>query len=190
MTILVMGVSGSGKSTLARGLSGDLGWAMLEADDFHPAANKAKMAAGIPLDDSDRTPWLAALAAAIRGHAGRSEPVVLACSALKEAYRETLRSGDPDLLVVWVHGTREMLAQRMAERSGHFMPLALLDSQLATLEHPCGAVRVDSALSTAGQLAALRADPVFVSFFTRAPQPRPRSGHARREHPTQKNCGS
>ena len=175
MTILVMGVSGSGKSTLARGLADDLGWAMLEADDFHPAANKAKMAAGIPLDDSDRAPWLVALAAAISDHAARSEPVVLACSALKEAYRQILRSGDPDLFVVWVHGPRELLAQRMAKRSGHFMPPALWDSQFATLETPHGSVRVDSALSTAGQLAALRADPVFMSICsrTRSPQPPP-----------------
>ena len=171
MTILVMGVSGSGKSTLARALADDLGWTMLEADEFHPSANKSKMAAGVSLDDTDRAPWLAALAAAIRDHASRSEPVVLACSALKEAYRQVLRSGDPGLLIVWVHGPRELLAQRMAERSGHFMPPALLDSQLATLEHPCGSVRVDSALSTADQLAALRADPVFVSCFSRADQP-------------------
>jgi len=173
MTILVMGVSGSGKSTLASALADDLGWAMLEADDFHPPENKAKMAAGVALDDKDRAPWLAALASDLRDHASRGEAVVLACSALKESYRQTLRGGDPDLLVVWVHGTRDLLARRMADRAGHFMPPALLDSQLATLENPCDSVMVDAALSTAGQLAALRDDPALADFLTQTHFPQP-----------------
>jgi gluconokinase len=130
--VVVMGVSGTGKTTISRGLAEALGLPFVEGDDLHPAANRAKMAAGIPLTDSDRGPWLDAVAAEL----GR--PVVVACSALKRTYRDRLRDAAPDLALVFLHGTPELLAARMEGREGHFMPTSLLRSQLATLEAPDG----------------------------------------------------
>ncbi len=138
--VLVMGVSGSGKSTVGRALAEALGVVFLEADDFHPPANIAKMRAGLPLDDDDRMPWLQALADAMRAQAGG---FVLACSALKRKYRDVLRAACPQLRIVWLDGDRETLATRMAGREGHYMPETLLDSQLETLEPPADALRVD-----------------------------------------------
>jgi gluconokinase len=128
--VVVMGVSGTGKSTIGRGLAEALGLPFVEGDDLHPDANVAKMAAGIPLTDADRAPWLDRVAARL------DEPVVITCSALKRSYRDRLRRAAPDLVLVYLHGTRELLAERMAQRDGHFMPTSLLDSQLATLEEP------------------------------------------------------
>lgn len=134
-TLVVMGVSGSGKSTVAALLAARLGRDFLEGDDVHPAANVAKMAAGVPLDDADRAPWLDALARWIRERTAAGRPGVLSCSALTRGYRDVLRTGGP---VVFVHltGSRDELARRMAARVGHFMPATLLDSQLAVLEPP------------------------------------------------------
>lgn len=130
-----MGASGSGKTTIASGLAARLKYALAEGDDFHPEANVAKLARGEPLSDADREPWLQTLAKWIRRHheAGRSS--VLACSALKRRYRDTLRAGAPQR-VSFVHlaAPREALLRRMNRRTGHFMPATLLDSQLATLE--------------------------------------------------------
>ncbi len=126
--LLVMGVSGCGKTTVAAGVAAGLGWALLEGDDFHPPANKAKMAAGTPLTDADRWPWLAAIAAEARRH----PHCVIACSALKRAYRSVLA---PDILV-YLDGEKATIAARLRARKGHFMPPALLDSQFATLEPP------------------------------------------------------
>jgi carbohydrate kinase (thermoresistant glucokinase family) len=144
--IVVMGPSGSGKSSVGRALAQHLGLPFADADDLHPAANLAKMASGRPLDDDDRWPWLGlvgdALAAASR------TGLVMACSALRRAYRDAIRAEAPGTVFVELHGTRELLAERMASRGDHFMPAALLDSQLASLE-PLGAdetgVRVDVA---------------------------------------------
>jgi gluconokinase len=129
-----MGVSGSGKSTVGRALAGRLGWDFGEGDDLHPAANVAKMAAGQPLTDDDRWPWLARVRGWIDEHVAAGQPGAITCSALKRAYRDVLR----DEHVVFVHfsGTREQLATRLAARPGHFMPASLLDSQLADLEPP------------------------------------------------------
>jgi len=133
-----MGVSGSGKTTLGQALARALGWHFADADRFHPPANIAKMRAGQPLDDADRAPWLAAL----RHHLSRSlatkQPTVLACSALKKRYRKCLLDGLPAHAVrlIYLRGSRELLSARLAARSDHFMPAALLDSQLATLEEP------------------------------------------------------
>lgn len=128
--IVVMGVSGTGKSTIGRGLADALGLPFLEGDDLHPAANVAKMADGIPLTDADRAPWLDRIAAEL------DQPLVVTCSALKRSYRDRLRGAAPDLVLVYLHGTPELLASRMAQRDGHFMPTSLLQSQLATLEEP------------------------------------------------------
>jgi gluconokinase len=133
--IVVMGVSGCGKSTLGAGLARRLGWAFLEGDDFHPAANRAKMAAGIALSDEDRAPWLDILGTALHAAAQRGG-VVGSCSALRRCYRDRLRALVPGLAFVHLTLDRELLAARMAARAGHYMPVSLLDSQLALLEPP------------------------------------------------------
>jgi gluconokinase len=159
MLIVVMGVSGAGKTTVGRALADALGAAFLDADDFHPPANVAKMRAGQPLDDHDRAPWLARLhdELAARGAGGQS--VVLACSALKQRYREALGRG-MDVRFVHLAGSRETIAARLAARSGHYMPAALLDSQFAALEAPADGITVDIADApeaiVAHVLAALR----------------------------------
>lgn len=141
--IVVMGVSGTGKSTVGRALAETLDLPFVEGDDLHPPANVAKMADGIPLTDADRAPWLDRIAAQL------DKPVVVTCSALKRGYRDRLRAAAPDLVLVYLHGTPELLATRMAQRDGHFMPTSLLESQLATLEEPAAdedAIPVDVAL--------------------------------------------
>jgi gluconokinase len=129
--VVVMGVSGSGKTTVGAALADALGLGFVDGDSLHPAANVAKMAAGIPLDDADRAPWLDAI-----GEVLAAGPVVVACSALKRAYRDRLRAAAPSLRLVFLDGSRALLASRMAARPGHFMPTSLLDSQRATLEPP------------------------------------------------------
>lgn len=142
MLIVVMGVSGAGKTTVGRVLAASLGAAFLDADDFHPAENVAKMRAGKPLDDADRAPWLGRLHDELDRRGAGGESVVLACSALKQSYRETLSRG-LDVRYVHLTGSRETIASRLATRSGHYMPPALLDSQLAALEPPPDAIVVD-----------------------------------------------
>ncbi len=150
MTYIIMGVCGSGKSTVGEALAKSLGLPFHDADPFHPAANVAKMKAGIPLNDEDRQPWLENLAAHIRQW-NAQRGAVLACSALKEKYRDILRSGD-GVRFIFVHGPKELLAARLGGRQGHFMNPALLDSQLATLEIPSDALHVDLALSPEQQV--------------------------------------
>jgi gluconokinase len=132
--IIVMGVSGSGKSTIGALLAERLGWPFADADGFHPPENVAKMAAGIPLTDADRWPWLDAIAAHIGAARQAGQPVVVACSALRRAYRERLRAGHGDLLFLHLSGAPEVIAARQAARQGHFMPPSLMASQFATLE--------------------------------------------------------
>jgi gluconokinase len=136
LRILVMGVCGSGKSTVGQGLARGLGLPFIEGDELHPEKNVARMAAGIPLTDDDRRGWLDAIAARLDDAAARAQGAVVACSALKRAYRDRLRRAAPDLRVVWLHGDEALLARRMAGRAGHYMPPSLLPSQLATLEPP------------------------------------------------------
>lgn len=130
--IVVMGVSGSGKSTVGAALAQRLGVPFEDADDLHPAANIAKMSAGIALDDDDRHPWLETIGAWLAAHDRHGG--VISCSALKRSYRDQLRAHAARAVFVHLHGTREVIARRQASRPGHFMPASLLDSQFDTLE--------------------------------------------------------
>ena len=146
MIVLVMGVSGSGKSTIGAALARALGADFLEADTFHSPANIAKMKSGTPLEDADRWPWLDAIGAALDRSVTENRSVVLACSALKQAYRERLLPpGHRDGSVVFLQGGADLIASRLNGRSGHYMPPALLPSQLATLEPPTDAIVIDIA---------------------------------------------
>ena len=139
-----MGVAGSGKTTVGRALAAHLGWPFADADAHHDAEAVAKMARGEGLTDADRAPWLDRLRALIEQHLAQGEPLVLACSALKRAYRERLaRAGEP-VRFVWLHAPPEVLAERLEAREGHFAGVALLESQLAALEPPTGALLVDA----------------------------------------------
>jgi gluconokinase len=137
-TVIVMGVSGSGKTTLAQDLAKTKGWTYAEGDEFHSAANVAKMASGHPLTDEDRWPWLRSIAAWIGEHEAAGESVVVTCSALKRVYRDLLAEDNPSVVFCELQVPREVLEQRMAERKNHYMPASLLRSQLDTLEdlHP------------------------------------------------------
>ncbi|GGM92639.1 gluconokinase [Thermopolyspora flexuosa] len=132
--VIVMGVAGSGKSTVARLLADRLGLRFAEADRFHPPANIAKMERGVPLDDADRLPWLTDLAAWIRDREAEGASTVVACSALKRRYRDILRTGAPEVFFAHLAGTEEVIRDRLAARSGHFFPPALLSSQFRDLE--------------------------------------------------------
>jgi len=134
--LLVMGVSGSGKTTIGSLLAAQLGWAYAEADSFHPAANLAKMAAGHPLDDADRIPWLAAIGAFIDRTITDGRPAVVTCSALKRSYREFLRAGRPNLKLLYLEASPAIVKQRLQAREGHFFPADLLTSQYRDLEPP------------------------------------------------------
>jgi gluconokinase len=134
--LIVMGVAGTGKTTVGAMLAGRLHWLYAEADDFHPAANVEKMAAGTPLTDADREPWLAAIGRWIDERAAAGEPAIVTCSGLKRAYRDRLRQGRPQVRVVFLEGSRELIARRLAARHGHFMRVEMLDSQFADLEPP------------------------------------------------------
>ena len=137
MTIaVVMGVSGSGKTTVAIRLAEALHCQFREGDDFHPPSNVEKMRGGMPLTDADRLPWLRKIAAQIDDWRSRDESGVLTCSALKRAYRNIIIGDRKDVTLVYLHGSRELIHQRMMARHKHFMPVVLLDSQFATLEEP------------------------------------------------------
>lgn len=133
---VVMGVSGSGKSLIGATLARALGVGFVEGDAYHPAENVRRMAAGIPLTDADRAGWLRSLAKVIADARQRGIGLVVTCSALKRSYRDVLRSGAADLQLVFLRGEKALIANRLANREGHFMPASLLDSQLDTLEEP------------------------------------------------------
>ncbi len=134
--LVVMGVSGSGKTTIADKLAERLGWTFEDGDRFHPPSNVAKMSAGHPLTDEDRWPWLQAIADEIDRVCKVGERAVIACSALKRAYRDILVHGRSDVRILYLKGTQELIASRLAMRKGHFMPPGLLTSQFKTLEPP------------------------------------------------------
>lgn len=132
---VVMGVSGCGKTTVGQALAARLGCPFYDGDDFHPPENVAKMASGVPLNDGDRAPWLARLAALLKEHEGKGETAVLACSALKQQYRELLRVS-PEVQFVYLVGSFDLIWQRMSQRANHYMKADMLRSQFAALEPP------------------------------------------------------
>ena len=161
MIVIVAGVSGSGKTTVGILLADRLGWRFADADDFHPAANVAKMRAGIPLTDADREPWLRAIAAWMDERIARGEDAVVGCSALKRSYRDLLLAGRPEARMIFLVPDREVLARRLAARHGHFFPEQLLGTQLDALEPPGPDERVltvvpaDDPAATVTQIIAL-----------------------------------
>ncbi len=135
-TLLVIGVAGAGKTTVGRLLAERLGWAFLDADDLHPQANVEKMRAGIALEDADRWPWLDAVGRWIDERRADGRPSVVACSALKRAYRDRLRAGRPGLRIVFLSGSQALIGERLEQRKGHYWPASLLPTQFAALEPP------------------------------------------------------
>jgi carbohydrate kinase (thermoresistant glucokinase family) len=153
---MIMGVSGCGKSTLAARLAATLGWPFQEGDALHPPANIAKMAAGQPLGDADRAPWLDAIAAWIDARQAAGEAGIVTCSALRRAYRAAVCGGRPQVRTIFLDGSRDLIAGRLATRSDHFMPASLLASQFAALEPPDArerAITVDAGLAVEDQVA-------------------------------------
>jgi len=142
---IIMGVSGSGKTDVGKSLAQALGWDFFDADDFHPIENIAKMAGGIPLTDSDRAPWLDSLHNLISSSLTKNRPGVLACSALKERYRQRLLDGNDNAQIIYLKGSYELIRSRMNARKEHFMKPHMLQSQLETLEEPFNALIVDIA---------------------------------------------
>jgi len=155
MVIVIMGVSGSGKTTVGTLLAARLGWRYFEGDEYHSAASVEKMRRGVALDDSDRWPWLEALRGLIVGCLARGESAVLACSALKESYREFL-SVDERVVFVYLEGDYEVIARRLGARRGHYMNPGLLESQFDALEEPADAVRLDISASPDELVAEIR----------------------------------
>lgn len=154
MLIIVMGVSGSGKSTVGRSLADQLHWPFFDADDFHPPTNKDKMAAGIPLTDEDRFPWLQLIVDRLSEESNS----ILACSALKFNYRNILEKAAEKVKWVYLHGDYETIKQRMEKRNGHFMKTDLLRSQFETLEAPLDAIKIDVALPIDAIVATIKSN--------------------------------
>jgi gluconokinase len=144
--LIVAGVAGSGKTTVGALIAGRLHWRFADADTFHPEANVAKMRAGVPLSDADRQPWLRAVTGWIDERTAAGQSSVVTCSALKRAYRDQLLDGRPNAVMVFLEVSREVLAERLAARPGHFFPEQLLDSQLAALEPPAPDERVHTVI--------------------------------------------
>jgi len=156
MVLVVMGVSGVGKTTVGRLLATTMGWEFRDADDLHSPANKRKMTHGIALTDADRAPWLAAIRELVAATLANNTNLVLACSALKQAYRETVVVDRARMRIVYLKGPRELIASRMANRKSHFMNKDLLQSQFDTLEEPRDAVVVDASATPEAVVADIR----------------------------------
>lgn len=158
MIVVVMGVAGAGKSTLGAALAAQLGWRFMDADDHHPPQNVAKMAAGVPLEDEDRWPWLDVLNGKLQEADATGHSLVLACSALKESYRRRLLAGVGPSRIVHLHGSFALIASRLAARRHRYMPASLLESQFAALEPPAGAIAIDVAAEPACCVDAIVAE--------------------------------
>ena|SRR6266850_3155235 len=156
MIVLVMGVSGSGKTTIGEALARELGFTYMDADDYHPAASVAKMAAGVPLQDSDRWPWLEKINEELFKIQQRGESAVVGCSALKQAYRERVARGLRDFEIVYLRGEFKLIHSRIAARKHRFMPATLLQSQFDTLEPPAHAIEVDVSAPVESSLSKIR----------------------------------
>jgi len=154
--VVIMGVSGSGKTTIGKGFAKATGWAFEEGDRWHPPANIEKMRAGIPLGDEDRWPWLDALSGAIHEWIAADRRTVLACSALKQAYRDRLSGGRLEVAFAYLRGTRELVGDRVSRRRHEYMPPTLLPSQFAALEEPTDAIPLDIAKSPRRLIEQLR----------------------------------
>ena len=157
MIVVLMGVSGSGKTAIGRELAARLGSEFLDGDDFHPEASVARMAAGMPLEDEDRWPWLERLNALLKERARRGVDAVLACSALKESYRERLLQDVASVRLVYLHAPIDVIRSRLEARRHRYMPASLLESQFAALEPPREAIVVDVAAELGPCLAAIEA---------------------------------
>jgi len=153
--IIIIGVSGSGKTTIGRLLSGELGWQYYEGDNFHPPANIEKLKNGVPLDDADRKPWLESLRDLIRNCLEQGDSAVVACSALKQRYRDFLLV-DERVILIYLKGDYELIRERLSKRRGHFLNPNLLDSQFAALEEPKTAMQVDVSVSPAEIVKSIR----------------------------------
>lgn len=173
MVIILMGVSGAGKTAVGQVLAARLGWAFEDADNWHPAANVEKMRRGIPLNDEDREPWLEALNRGIREWVANGRGTILACSALKAHYRETLRSGVQDAVVrfVFLKASYEQIDARLRERRGHYMPESLLKSQFEALDEPSAA---EALIVDASQAIPAVVDEIIARLHLAAPSTGPR----------------
>ena len=146
MVIILMGVSGAGKTTVGQLLAQDLGWPFFEGDDFHPRSNVVKMAQGIALTDADRWPWLDSIRERIGTLVASGQNAVIACSALRQTYREHLLEGIRETVLVYLKGNYSLISSRLAQRQDHFMNANLLDSQFRTLEEPEGVITIEAVL--------------------------------------------
>lgn len=155
--ILLMGVAGAGKTTIGRSLAAELGWPLFDADDFHSAANRDKMQRGLPLDDEDRAPWLAAIRARMDACRAANQPAVFTCSALKETYRQTLLAGAPGVRLVFLAADIGTVRERVRQRPQHFMKAGMVESQFAALEVPAHALTLDARQPPEAIVAAILA---------------------------------
>lgn len=164
MIIILMGVTGCGKTTVGQALAAAQGWAFYDGDDYHPAENVAKMRTGVPLTDDDRRPWLAVLRAILTRHLAADTSAVLACSALKAAYRAMLRTdAEEPIRFVYLHATPALIHARLRTRAHHFMPASLIASQFAALEAPADALTLDAALPVTALVEEIRRDLHLIS---------------------------
>lgn len=173
MIVVLMGVSGTGKSTVGRALAAATGWQFADADDFHSEANKAKMRAGIPLNDADRAPWLRDLHDQVEKWIHDGTTAILACSALKDSYRTALTADTPpgSVRLVFLTGPEELIRKRIEARTGHYMPASLLASQIATLEPPRDAIEISVAQTVPAMVAEIRSALAREGYSGTAGQP-------------------
>lgn len=157
MILILMGVAGAGKTTIGQLLAQELHWPFYDGDDFHPLVNVDKMSRGVALTDEDRATWLASLRRLIEQLLNERQSAILACSALKQSYRQALKRQDVDVHFIYLKGDHALMQQRLAHRSGHFMKANLLTSQFETLEEPAGVLTVDVAQSPAALVACIKA---------------------------------